>query len=79
MSAGACPVRVAIRVRPLSASDITGENGGRTCIQVLDAEGQVQIGDLHRFTFDYAFSSTVSQQEVYDSAVSPLIDAALSG
>jgi len=69
-------VRVAVRVRPLTALEI----GTERCVSVK-APATVQIGGSSgpRFTFDRVWDSKTSQASVFDDNVSSLVDSCLEG
>lgn len=71
------PVRVALRCRPLINKEVL--EGCQSCIRFIPNEPQVVIGTDKAFTYDYVFSPDVSQQYVYDSSVSSLIDKLFKG
>ncbi|KAJ1659932.1 hypothetical protein IWQ61_001068 [Dispira simplex] len=73
----ATTVRVALRVRPLTAKE-TAE-GDSTCITFVPNEPQVVIGLDKSFTFDHVFPPATAQAEVYDHCMSPLVHQFLDG
>jgi kinesin family protein 4/21/27 len=73
----AIPVRVALRIRPLSSKEI--DNGCDTAIDKVTGRSQVTIRNSEKaFTYDYAFSTDSQQSDVYDS-VKPLINQLFQG
>jgi hypothetical protein len=76
-------VRVALRVRPLTVKE-TLENANE-CLLHVPHTSQVVIGlpdssqTQKAFTFDHVFSSETGQEDVYASAVEPLITEFLKG
>lgn len=71
-------VKVALRVRPLVASEI--ELGCRTCVQRVPEEPQITIGKSNQmFTYNFVFDETEGQGKVYEVAVKPLIDNLFKG
>ena len=71
------PVRVALRSRPLIPKE--EREGCTTCLQFIPGEPQVILGNDRAFTFDYVFSPTTSQEEVYDKSVASLVKAIFKG
>ncbi|ORX41636.1 kinesin-domain-containing protein [Piromyces finnis] len=72
-------VKVALRIRPLSAKERL--NCNRKCVSVLSNGNTPQI-ILHpdrKFTFDYIFDDDSSQKEVYDTCVKPLLHNFIDG
>ncbi|XP_052529554.1 chromosome-associated kinesin KIF4A isoform X1 [Tympanuchus pallidicinctus] len=65
------PVRVALRCRPLVPKE-TGE-GCQTCLSFVPGEPQVIVGSDKAFTYDYVFDPSVGQEEVFNTAVAPLV------
>lgn len=76
-----CPVRVALRLRPLSAREVAA--GCAVCCRPSPAPDtgppSVTLGDERMYFFDYVFPATASQQDVYDVCVRPVVEAALRG
>ncbi|KAJ2490636.1 hypothetical protein IWW37_003010 [Coemansia sp. RSA 2050] len=70
-------VRVALRIRPLSPQEHA--SGETECVTQLPGVPQIVIGADRAFTFDYVFSPEVSQEQVYDDAIAPLVDQFLQG
>ena len=71
------PVRVALRIRPLSSKEI--DNGCDTAIDKVPGRSQVTIRNSEKaFTYDYAYSTDSQQSDVYDS-VKPLVNQLLQG
>ncbi|KAJ1957234.1 hypothetical protein GGI12_005082, partial [Dipsacomyces acuminosporus] len=70
-------VRVALRVRPLSPQEQL--NGEAECVTQLPGVPQIVIGADRAFTFDYVFSPEVSQEQVYDDSMQPLVKQLLQG
>ncbi|XP_072285830.1 chromosome-associated kinesin KIF4A [Pyxicephalus adspersus] len=71
------PVRVALRCRPLVAKELN--EGCKTCLKFVPGEPQVIVGSEKAFTYDYVFDPTTEQEEVYNSAVGPLINGLFKG
>ena len=63
-SAADCCVRVAVRVRPLSAREKVDRCN--ECVAVLDSERQVAMGKGSAFTYDYVFGTQSTQGEIYE-------------
>ncbi|KAG6447021.1 hypothetical protein O3G_MSEX004731 [Manduca sexta] len=72
-------VRVAVRIRPQTPAEVL--EGCGICARAGGpaGEGGVALGTERAFTFDYAFEPCTSQQEVYDTCVRKLVEAALDG
>lgn len=62
--AGACSVRVALRVRPLIAHEI---EGGKICVETFPPENMVIIGKDRNFTFDKVFGIDSPQQPIFET------------
>ncbi|XP_075691783.1 chromosome-associated kinesin KIF4A [Rhinoderma darwinii] len=71
------PVRVALRCRPLVQKEIN--EGCKTCLTFVPGEPQVIVGNEKSFTYDYVFDPSAEQEEVYNTAVSPLIQGLFKG
>lgn len=67
------PVKVALRIRPLVAKERT--DGCAECLKTVKNEPQVVIGKDKCFTYDYSFSQTTPQLDVYEQSVQPLLDS----
>lgn len=67
------------RIRPQTPAEVL--EGCGICARAGGAagEGGVALGTERAFTFDYAFEPNVNQEEVYDTCVSKLVEAALDG
>ncbi|XP_021206270.2 kinesin-like protein KIF21B isoform X1 [Bombyx mori] len=72
-------VRVAVRIRPQTPAEIV--EGCGICARAGGpaGEGGVALGTERAFTFDYAFEPSASQQELYETCVKKLVEAALDG
>lgn len=73
-------IKVAVRVRPLLKHEL--DAGSKSCLTVLQAVSQVQVRGLNvdeAFTYNHVFSTTHTQQDLYKSAVKPLIPNLFSG
>lgn len=73
----AIPVRVALRCRPLVPKEIN--EGCQCCLNFVPSEPQVIVGNDKAFTFDYVFDPTTEQEEVFNTAVSPLLSGLFKG
>ncbi|XP_044162366.1 chromosome-associated kinesin KIF4A [Bufo gargarizans] len=71
------PVRVALRCRPLVQKELN--EGCKTCLTFVPGEPQVIVGNDKSFTYDYVFDPSAEQEEVYNSAVSSLIQGLFKG
>lgn len=63
---------VAVRIRPMLSSEI--EEGSSRCLRTENKSKQIIIGNDNAFTFDHVFAEETSQDQVYSSCVSPLVD-----
>ena len=85
LDGGEC-VRVVVRVRPLSESELSA---GREAVVSASAErkeiaigpgGAAAGGGAPRtFTFDDAYGETSTQADVYASAAAPIVESVLAG
>ncbi|XP_071384275.1 chromosome-associated kinesin KIF4-like isoform X1 [Centroberyx affinis] len=71
------PVRVALRCRPLVHKEIS--EGCQCCLTFVPGEPQVVVGTEKAFTYDYVFDPTAEQEEVFSTAVSPLLCGLFKG
>uniref|UniRef100_A0A9J8AQJ4 Kinesin-like protein n=1 Tax=Cyprinus carpio carpio TaxID=630221 RepID=A0A9J8AQJ4_CYPCA len=71
------PVRVALRCRPLVPKEIN--EGCQCCLTFVPSEPQVIVGNDKAFTYDYVFDPTIEQEEVFNTAVSPLLSGLIRG
>ncbi|KAM6116971.1 chromosome-associated kinesin KIF4A [Pterocles gutturalis] len=71
------PVRVALRCRPLVPKETS--EGCQTCLSFVPGEPQVVVGNDKSFTYDYVFDPSVEQEEVFNTAVAPLIRGIFKG
>ncbi|KAM9333403.1 kinesin family member 4 [Pholidichthys leucotaenia] len=71
------PVRVALRCRPLVPKEIN--EGCQSCLTFAPGEPQVIVGAEKVFTYDYVFDPTAEQEEVFNTAVSPLLCGLFKG
>ncbi|XP_017722526.1 PREDICTED: chromosome-associated kinesin KIF4A, partial [Rhinopithecus bieti] len=65
------PVRVALRCRPLVPKEIS--EGCQMCLSFVPGEPQVVVGTDKSFTYDFVFDPSTEQEEVFNTAVAPLI------
>ncbi|KAJ0182300.1 hypothetical protein K1T71_001669 [Dendrolimus kikuchii] len=73
-------VRISVaRIRPQTPGEVV--EGCGICARAGGAagDGGIALGSERAFTFDYAFEPAASQQEVYDTCVRKLVEAALDG
>lgn len=76
-------VQVAVRVRPF----LPQEAGNDRCVDVLknsnsssnDRTNVIRMGEGATFVFDEAFAPTVSQSQLFDVSILPLVMASLKG
>ncbi|XP_071614186.1 chromosome-associated kinesin KIF4A isoform X1 [Heliangelus exortis] len=71
------PVRVALRCRPLVPKERS--EGCQMCLSFVPGEPQVVVGTDKSFTYDYVFDPSVEQEEVFNTAVAPLIRGIFKG
>ncbi|XP_034461915.1 kinesin family member 4 [Hippoglossus hippoglossus] len=71
------PVRVALRCRPLVPKEIN--EGCQCCLTYVPDEPQIIVGTEKAFTYDYVFDPNAEQEEVYSTAVSPLLSGLFKG
>ncbi|NXJ68101.1 KIF4 protein, partial [Rostratula benghalensis] len=71
------PVRVALRCRPLVPKETS--EGCQMCLSFVPGEPQVVVGNDKSFTYDYVFDPSVEQEEVFNTAVAPLIRGIFKG
>ncbi|XP_052026125.1 chromosome-associated kinesin KIF4A isoform X4 [Apodemus sylvaticus] len=71
------PVRVALRCRPLVSKEIN--EGCQTCLSFVPGEPQVVVGNDKSFTYDFVFDPSAEQEEVFNTAVAPLIKGVFKG
>ncbi|KAM4619969.1 kinesin family member 4 [Polymixia lowei] len=71
------PVRVALRCRPLVPKEIN--EGCQCCLTYVPGEPQVIVGTEKAFTYDYVFDPMAEQEEVFSTAVSPLLCGLFKG
>ncbi|XP_068918541.1 chromosome-associated kinesin KIF4A [Petaurus breviceps papuanus] len=72
------PVKVALRCRPLLPKEL--DEGCHTCLSFVPGEPQVVVGSGDKcFTYDFVFDPSVEQEEVFNTAVAPLIKGIFQG
>ncbi|KAM6143493.1 chromosome-associated kinesin KIF4A [Erethizon dorsatum] len=71
------PVRVALRCRPLVPKEI--REGCQMCLSFVPGEPQVVVGNDKSFTYDFVFDPSTEQEEVFNTAVAPLIKGIFKG
>ncbi|XP_065702619.1 chromosome-associated kinesin KIF4 isoform X2 [Patagioenas fasciata] len=71
------PVRVALRCRPLVPKETS--EGCQLCLSFVPGEPQVVVGNDKSFTYDYVFDPSVEQEEVFNTAVAPLVRGIFKG
>uniref|UniRef100_A0A8C8RM10 Kinesin family member 4A n=1 Tax=Pelusios castaneus TaxID=367368 RepID=A0A8C8RM10_9SAUR len=71
------PVRVVLRCRPLVPKEIS--EGCQMCLSFVPEEPQVTVGNDKSFTYDFVFDPSVEQEEVFNTAVAPLIRGIFKG
>nr|XP_012803214.2 chromosome-associated kinesin KIF4A-like [Jaculus jaculus] len=71
------PVRVALRCRPLVPREI-GE-GCQMCLSFVPGKPQVVVGTDKSFTYDFVFDPSTEQEEIFNTAVAPLIKSLFKG
>ncbi|XP_064933426.1 chromosome-associated kinesin KIF4 isoform X1 [Columba livia] len=71
------PVRVALRCRPLVSKETS--EGCQLCLSFVPGEPQVVVGNDKSFTYDYVFDPSVEQEEVFNTAVAPLVRGIFEG
>ena len=68
-------IKVGVRVRPLSSKEL-GE-GDIECLSAIDTT--IKCGSDHKFTYDYAFEPSTTNEELYGHAARPLLDDVFRG
>nr|XP_033800607.1 chromosome-associated kinesin KIF4A isoform X2 [Geotrypetes seraphini]XP_033800608.1 chromosome-associated kinesin KIF4A isoform X2 [Geotrypetes seraphini] len=71
------PVRVALRCRPLVSKE--SSEGCQCCLTFVAGEPQVVVANEKSFTYDYVFDPSTEQEEVFNTAVLPLIKGIFKG
>ena len=76
---GVIPVRVAVRIRPLSEKEI-GDGCEKALDKPLAGRPQVVLRNCDKaFTYDFAYDSATEQLQVFTEAVKPLVDKLFKG
>lgn len=70
-------VKVSVRIRPQVPKEII--EMCKVCTSVTAGEPQIVLGGSKAFTFDHVFNMDSTQEEVYSTCVSSLIDGCLDG
>lgn len=70
-------VRVALRIRPLVSSEIN--RGCQVAVEKMDNFNQVLVNKTDCFTFNFVFDWRNSQEELYNSSVSDMLDKCFRG
>lgn len=71
------PVRVALHCCPLVSKEIN--EGCQRCLSFVPREPQVVVGTDKSFTYDFVFDPSTEQEEVFNTAVAPLIKGVFKG
>lgn len=71
-SGDATSVRVALRIRPQTGIEMSERCSD--CIVCVPNEPQVVIGKDRAFTYDYVFPSAASQDDVFRTCITPIIN-----
>ena len=87
-------IRVFVRVRPLSSSELSKSHSHFSVVDVMDNNKEVTLNEFcamsndylrqkrmktRRYRFDTVFDPKCSQEEVFDLTTKPLVDAVLEG
>uniref|UniRef100_A0A1A9W714 Kinesin motor domain-containing protein n=1 Tax=Glossina brevipalpis TaxID=37001 RepID=A0A1A9W714_9MUSC len=70
-------VRVALRIRPLVSFEVN--RGCQLAVEKVDNFNQVIVNKTDSFTFNFVFDWRNTQEEVYNSTVSDMLDKCLRG
>ncbi|EDQ86613.1 uncharacterized protein MONBRDRAFT_21653 [Monosiga brevicollis MX1] len=70
-------VQVAVRVRPLSADELT--KGCKPVVHKSPDAPHISLRDHHQFTFDQVFPPHTHQSDVFTECVKPLVDGVVNG
>ncbi|XP_040272964.1 kinesin-like protein KIF27 [Bufo bufo] len=71
------PVKVAVRIRPLSSKEILHNH--QVCVRPVPNTQQIIIGKDRVFTFDHVFGKSSTQDDVYSSCIEPLLVSLIEG
>lgn len=69
--------RVALRVRPLSATELINNN--TECVACLPDRPEILLGADRSFVFDHVFDPDTEQKLLYQESVQPLVNRFLDG
>lgn len=74
-------VKVAVRLRPMSSTEVAAAYGHIVDIDKANATVYVTnpSGQKVNFRFDYAYPDNISQEEVYETIASPIVSGVLEG
>ncbi|XP_071484846.1 kinesin-like protein KIF27 [Diadema antillarum] len=72
-----CPVKVAVRVRPLLPQERLHRH--ELCVRVIPKTNQIVVGKDRAFTFDHVMSSKTSQETAYRICVENLVTSFFEG
>lgn len=78
-SKGASPLRPGLGLASPSAPGFAARLLGRRSQRCLFSPPQVVVGNDKAFTYDYVFDPSVEQEEVFNTAVAPLIRGIFKG
>ena len=68
-------VRVAVRLRPLLAR----EHGEQETTSAVPTAKSINVHNSHSFAFDHVYPPQSTQQEIYQEAVSPMVEEVIAG
>jgi kinesin family member 3A len=78
-------VQVCVRLRPMSSKEkrdrrqqcvFVNAERGEIIVQAAGKEGS---SESKKYTYDYAFPATISQEEVYDRTARPIVESCMEG
>uniref|UniRef100_A0A8C4QGG4 Kinesin motor domain-containing protein n=1 Tax=Eptatretus burgeri TaxID=7764 RepID=A0A8C4QGG4_EPTBU len=71
-------MRVAVRIRPLCRGEILEDE--EVCVQIVDGQHQVKVNTPEEvINFDHAFGPNLTQKDVFDTCVHPLVPRFIEG
>lgn len=70
-------VRVAVRIRPMAESEIS--RGSQVAVEKVPDTEKVLVNNTDAFTYNFVFDGKCSQDEVYKTTVSEMIDRLFCG
>jgi hypothetical protein len=73
----AVSVKVAVRVRPLSSSEL--KEGCRPVLKLDQQHGLVDAGGDRKFDFDFVYGQTSAQSDIYEQTTVPLLNRVMDG